>query len=157
MHDPLTGLHNRVILDDVLARSCATDDRNGGGRLATLMIDIDHFKAVNDEHGHQVGDQILSGVAAAIERCIRPADLAVRYGGEEFLVLLDGIDLESASEIAERLRAEIATRVTDLPGVTTSIGLALHRVGEDPHHLIERADRALYRAKEAGRDRTVVA
>lgn len=157
IHDPLTGLHNRVVLDDVLARACATDDRNGGGLLATLMIDIDHFKAVNDDHGHQVGDEILRVVSAAIAHSIRPADLAVRYGGEEFLVLLEEIDLESASQIAERLRAEIATPVTGLPDVTASIGLALHQHGEDPQQLIERADRALYRAKETGRDRTVVA
>lgn len=157
-HDPLTGLHNRAHLVDAATGLFAVDDRHGGGRLAALMIDIDHFKRVNDEHGHPVGDQVLQRVAGAISRSVRPGDTVVRYGGEEFLVLLTDVDALTAVEIAERLRESAAAPpVGDEPAVTLSVGVARRRPGEPCESLVSRADAALYRAKSDGRDRVDVA
>ncbi len=165
--DVLTGWHNRryltVRIGEELAR--ARRDRN---RLVCLMLDVDHFKQINDTWGHAAGDVVLQELAQRIESQVRASDVAARYGGEEFVVLLPGTDVESASKLAERIRMEIAASPMSLPGgeeviITASIGIAevsprpddkdLKTLGDS---LIARADVALYAAKSAGRDRVVV-
>ena len=149
-HDALTGLLNRRYVADHPPRVRHT---------AALMIDIDHFKAVNDAHGHQVGDTVLRAVAGAIRDSVRTTDHVVRWGGEEILVLVDLRGAEPAErlrEVAERIHGAVAaTRFGDLriDGVTVSIGVATARPGDQLEHLVEGADRALYEAKRNGRDR----
>jgi diguanylate cyclase (GGDEF)-like protein len=156
-HDLLTGLYNRVSLGDAFRRLTAFDDRNASPQLAVLMIDIDHFKRVNDAHGHPTGDRVLQTVAHSITTSVRPSDLTFRFGGEEFLVLLSNIDDATAVAAAERIRANVASSTEGGPGVTMSVGVALRRPGEQQDALIARADRALYQAKSNGRDRVEVA
>ena len=153
----MTGLYNRNYLGEALHRLCATKDRPGGARVALLMIDVDHFKQVNDIWGHQIGDKVLAAVAGAILHAIRPDDIVVRFGGEEFVVLLADIELHAAQSIAERIRASIAQTGEGLPEVTASVGVALRLPGEQCDSLVGRADQALYRAKAEGRDRVTVA
>ncbi|UBU11225.1 GGDEF domain-containing protein [Nonomuraea gerenzanensis] len=135
--------------------------RRTGDTLALLIIDIDHFKRVNDAHGHLVGDQVLVGVAAMLRGQLRDYDVVGRFGGEEFVVLLPGADIDEARRVAERLRVRIshmAIPVDDtLVRVTISAGVALMSVhGDDLIDLLTAADLALYRAKELGRDRVCI-
>ncbi|MFI6179249.1 GGDEF domain-containing protein [Nonomuraea sp. NPDC051191] len=135
--------------------------RRSGETLALLIIDIDHFKRVNDAHGHLVGDEVLAGVAAMLRRELRDSDVVGRFGGEEFVVLLPGADVDEARQVAERLRTHIghmATPVDDaLIRITISVGVALMTVhGDDLIDLLAAADLALYRAKELGRDRVCI-
>jgi diguanylate cyclase (GGDEF)-like protein len=159
--DSLTGLRNRRWLDENLPRLMARYRRDGKP-LALLMLDVDYFKTFNDTYGHASGDRVLSVVAAAVESRLRPTDFGSRYGGEEFVIILPGTDLEGARTAAERLRETIAgTEVegvdaTTLPPVTVSIGVAQMAVKERADSLLARADTALYRAKNAGRDRVEV-
>ncbi len=157
LHDTLTGVLNREALASALPQYVADDDQGLAPRLALLMIDIDLFKAVNDEWGHGVGDRVLAHVANAVRRSVRPADLVFRYGGEEFLVLLIDVDLETALSAAQRLRAAVASVPTGLPAVTVSVGVALRDHGEEGDDVVARADAALYAAKRAGRDRIEIA
>ena len=157
IHDPLTGLFNRVHLDATAHRLCLMDDRRDAPALVVLMIDIDHFKRVNDSYGHPVGDLVLSRVARAIRQALRPDDLAFRFGGEEFLVLLSGVDPEGSEVIGERIRSAVAADGGDGPPVTASVGIAVRHSLEEFDVLLKRADEALYRAKSEGRDRTCVA
>ena len=158
--DPLTGLLNRRALEAEAARLFAEAETTGQP-LALLLLDLDHFKAVNDTHGHPAGDAVLKGSAEALAREIRHDDLACRWGGEEMLAVLRNCDLARAEERAVRLRAAIAaTRFTGAPGlrVTASIGVAAfpdHGAGLD--ELAARADMALYVAKRYGRNRVVCA
>ncbi|MCU0504151.1 MAG: GGDEF domain-containing protein [Chloroflexi bacterium] len=153
--DPLTGLPNRRRFDQA-ARDLA-GRRRAGDRVGLLMIDLDHFKRLNDELGHPAGDRVLVAVARAIAGSVRDVDLPARVGGEEFAVILR--DPSGAAEVAERLRAAIAAiDLSDhgIPGVTASVGVA---VAADPDEqiasLVRRADDALLRAKREGRDRVV--
>ncbi|MBT8066940.1 MAG: sensor domain-containing diguanylate cyclase [Gammaproteobacteria bacterium] len=165
--DVLTGWHNRryllVRLTEELARA-----RRDGGRLVCLMLDIDHFKRVNDNWGHAAGDAVLREIAQRVESQVRASDIAARYGGEEFVVLLPNTDVASAMLLAERIRKAVSASPIELPNnetvtITTSIGISevqpapeaddLKTVGDS---LIARADVALYAAKSAGRDRVVV-
>ncbi|MFI7109987.1 GGDEF domain-containing protein [Nonomuraea sp. NPDC050227] len=135
--------------------------RRSGDTLALLIIDIDHFKRVNDAHGHLVGDEVLAGVAAMLRRELRESDVVGRFGGEEFVVLLPGADVDEARQVAERLRTHIghmAIPVDDaLIRITISVGVALMCVhGDDLIDLLAAADLALYRAKELGRDRVCI-
>ena len=165
--DVLTGWHNRryltVRINEELAR--ARRDRT---RLVCLMLDIDHFKRVNDTWGHAAGDVVLQELAQRIESQVRASDVAARYGGEEFVVLLPRTDVASASKLAERIRAAVAAEPVALPNgetvtITASIGIAEVSPGVDDEDLktlgdslIARADVALYAAKSAGRDQVVV-
>lgn len=153
IHDPLTGLYNRVYLGDAARRLCAIDDRQGFAGLAALMIDIDHFKLVNDTFGHSIGDIVLRRIAQAINQAVRPEDLALRFGGEEFLVLLSGVDRAESLAVGERIRCAVAAAGGDGPPVTISVGLAIRRSAEPFDDLVKRADEALYQAKAGGRDR----
>ena len=157
VHDQLTGLYNRQYLDDVARRLCARDDRNPSPAVAALMIDLDQFKAVNDTFGHSVGDQVLQHVARSILDGARLGDIVVRYGGEEFVVILSGVDLATAEAVAERIRESVAEPDDDRPSVTASVGVALRDHGEGFERLVERADKAMYFAKASGRDQVGVA
>jgi len=156
--DSLTGLANRRRLDQVLRLEWARAQRNRRP-LAILMVDIDHFKAFNQRHGHAGGDHALREVAKTIERAIRrPADLAARYGGEEFQVVLPETELAGALMLAERIRADVQALPLfgeDSLPITVSIGIGLYIPGtqQDLARLLGAADEALYRAKAAGRNR----
>ncbi|MEN5140210.1 sensor domain-containing diguanylate cyclase [Pseudomonas juntendi] len=154
--DSLTGLANRRRLDQVLRQEWARAQRNRKP-LALLMVDVDHFKAFNQRHGHAGGDHALREVAKTIEACIRrPADLAARYGGEEFQVVLPETDLAGAQLLAERIRASVealAPFADDAHSVTVSIGIGLSGSQHDLSRVLGAADEALYRAKAKGRNR----
>ncbi|WP_165372674.1 tetratricopeptide repeat-containing diguanylate cyclase [Pengzhenrongella frigida] len=156
-HDALTGLANRRSLDTALT-SWATGHPRGFG---CALIDIDHFKRVNDRWSHQAGDRVLTRLAVVLGDAVRASDFAARYGGEEFAVLLDGVDARTGAEACERIRAAVASREWDdlIPGglITISIGLTLHREGDAVDALLARADAALYEAKHAGRNRVKLA
>lgn len=158
--DPLTGLPNRRFLEELV--SASGRGRRAGDRTGALMIDIDHFKVLNDTYGHRVGDNVLRAVAEQIAVAVRASDTPVRYGGEEFAVLLRQANLEQAQEVAERIRRSIATMdATELGAgrsVTVSIGVAVSGGGQvDVPGLLELADQALYRAKRQGRNMVAVA
>jgi len=156
--DGLTRLPNRVYWEQAVANEFARCRRIGHSS-AVMMLDIDHFKAVNDNHGHQTGDAALRAVAAIIRDSLRLHDLPGRYGGEEFGVVLPGIDAEGAAALAERIRRRIEQSVLEGTGgvrVTASIGYAALEPNDNDHGAwIARADRALYAAKAAGRNRCV--
>ncbi len=159
-HDPLTGLANRRSAERRLDA-----DRSRALRipepLSVVMIDLDHFKQVNDRLGHASGDQVLVAIAQVLRDALRGADLAVRYGGEEFLAILPGTDSGRAMDVADRIRAQIERTAIALPGgaigVTASLGVATLAGEESPNALIHRADAALYRAKTGGRNRCELA
>jgi diguanylate cyclase (GGDEF)-like protein len=152
--DPLTGLHNRKALrarfDDL--RSQADQD---GTKLAVVVLDIDHFKSVNDTYGHPRGDAVLQGVADTLRAALREGELVFRLGGEEFLVLLSGDSAADAELIAERLRAAVADATPAGLPITASVGVSISADGADYATLFEQADTALYDAKRLGRDRVV--
>ena len=155
--DTLTGLRNRRWFDEMFPRQFERAAR-ADHPVSLLMIDIDHFKTLNDTYGHQVGDAALHHVAQLLASAVRPQDLLARYGGEEFVVLLPEGDVQTAGTIAERLRQTVATARHDsgapaLPPVTISIGVASRQPGDTLDALLARADQALYRAKDTGRDR----
>jgi diguanylate cyclase (GGDEF)-like protein len=158
--DPKTGLLNAAAwqreADTEIVRA-----RRTGEALAIIIIDIDHFKRVNDRHGHLVGDQVLAGVASTLRSQLREYDVVGRFGGEEFVALLPGADLHEARQVAERLRNRIshmAVAADDaMITVTVSAGVAIMNLhGDDLIELLAAADLALYRAKELGRDRICV-
>ena len=161
--DPLTGAFNREFLQRRLPSEITAAEQRGKP-LAVAMIDVDHFKAVNDRYGHATGDQVLAEVASRIRAAIRRDDLLVRYGGEEFLVVLPDADLERARDVAERIRGNLMRESVPLPDdaggggleVRVSVGVAAHG-GGDAGALVARADSALYRAKGRGRNRVEVA
>ncbi len=155
--DPLTGLYNRRTLVNHLARICEEPDAPDRPRHAILMIDIDHFKTINDRHGHATGDAVLAEIGHILRLNLRETDLIARYGGEEFVVVATLSSDERPEALAERLRdaVERASRAADLP-VTVSIGVAASP-DRDPASLMDTADRALYRAKRAGRNRVALA
>lgn len=153
IHDNLTGLYNRVSLEDLMQHQLKLDDANSPSELAVLMIDVDHFKGINDTLGHLRGDQVLRAVANSITQSVRPEDLVFRFGGEEFLVVLAGVDVTVATLAADRIRTHVSELATAVPSVTVSIGVALRHPHEDYEALVARADDALYRAKLKGRNR----
>ena len=154
MRDPLTGVGNRRELD---ARLPAILAASSGGSTAFVMVDLDHFKSVNDTYGHPAGDALLRGVCTVISGVLRPTDAVYRYGGEEFCLLLPGTSRAEAEQIADRVRASIASTPFDVGGgqtltVTASLGVAATD-DADAADLVTRADAALYEAKRSGRDR----
>lgn len=155
--DRLTGLPNRRAMEEALTGAVARATRHGEP-LALLMIDLDHFKSINDRHGHDVGDAALRVAAEQLDQTARAGDMAGRWGGEEFLVVLSHTDLDAGMVVAERMRQSIAAAQLREHAVTlsASIGLAvLHAGGADA--LLREADAALYAAKDAGRNRTIAA
>jgi diguanylate cyclase (GGDEF)-like protein len=157
--DALTGLPNRRAMQELLNRAGAVSARHGTP-LAALMIDIDRFKAINDAYGHDVGDLVIQATATALTDATRDADVAGRWGGEEFLILLHHADSDSVRVVAERVRMSIATATIpgrlDIDGVTASIGLA-ELCNGDTALMLREADAALYVAKANGRNRVEVA
>ena len=153
--DPLTDIFNRLAYEEQL-QSEYQRWRRFGNPLTFLIWDIDHFKQINDRYGHAVGDAVLRGVAQQLAHRIRSTDFVARYGGEEFAMLLPGADLQAALNLADRLRLNIAEAGFDNDGVripvTISCGLASFEPGDSPQAVFDRADRALYRAKQAGRN-----
>ena len=155
--DALTGLHNRGWLDDSFSREIGRSQRDALS-ACLLMIDVDHFKHINDEYGHLGGDKVLINVGGTIKQALRPNDLVARYGGEEFSVLLPETTLLNAKAIAERLRQSVNQAQpamigdTQLPVVTVSIGVADLRPGDSLETLIAAADAAMFDAKKAGRN-----
>jgi diguanylate cyclase (GGDEF)-like protein len=163
VRDALTGLHNRRYLDERLKSEVAFALRHGSP-ISVLIIDIDHFKRVNDGHGHPGGDLVLRAIGELLLKMVRAEDLAARYGGEEFCILARGADDTGAYILAERLRTQIRKLGITYEGrsiqITASIGLATMRTGASypsAEALLAAADEALYRAKETGRDRCIVA
>lgn len=159
--DPLTGLPNRRAFEELFAGEWGRLRRGGPG-FAVLALDLDHFKRINDAHGHLVGDAVLAQTAQRLRQAARQIDTVARTGGEEFIVLVPQADQQGAFSAAERLRlavrSEAFTTVRGDLSVTLSIGVAIARADEgDPRTVLQRADRALYDAKTAGRDVTRVA
>ncbi len=159
LKDPLTGLSNRRHFNAVLEAEVDRVARSGEAALL-LLIDIDHFKSVNDTHGHPAGDQVLRVVAKALQACVRPMDTLARYGGEEFVVVLPSCQPSFGHAVAERIRRSIeSTRIPVGPGVelqvTISIGgaFALQWIRSTTELWIDRADQQLYLAKTTGRNR----
>jgi diguanylate cyclase (GGDEF)-like protein len=158
--DPLTGLLNRRGLDLQIGALVSQSEMNSAP-LVIALIDVDRFKSINDRHSHAIGDIVLARVAAAIREQCRARDLPVRYGGDEFLVVLAGVDATDALRVLQRLKTTVdANKWSDVAnglGVTLSIGAATHLPGASVAATIAAADRALYSAKAKGRDRIVVA
>jgi two-component system cell cycle response regulator len=160
--DALTGLNNRRFLETHL--SSALDQAAHMGRPLSLMIlDVDHFKAVNDTYGHDAGDEVLKGLAQRVRRVVRSADLVCRLGGEEFVIVMPDTPLLIAAKIAERVRSAVQSELFQIDGsgraipVTTSIGIAERASDANPDALLRRADKALYDSKTAGRNRVTAA
>jgi len=158
--DELTGLYNRRYFDrhlSLMLEKAQQQDRD----MAVMLIDMDFFKSVNDTHGHDTGDSVLREFANRLRRNIRGVDLACRFGGEEFVVLMPDTDFQQAQSVAERVRAAVAEKGFDAGGgrplaVTVSVGVALNEHDSDtPEVMLKRADVALYRAKREGRNRVV--
>ncbi|MGO1233736.1 MAG: GGDEF domain-containing protein [Marinobacter sp.] len=157
--DSLTGIGNKRAMDEDLLRASALAARHGAP-WSLILCDLDHFKRVNDTHGHMVGDHILTRAAEQIERSLRTSDTVYRFGGEEFAVLLPHTDEQAAKDVADRIRMAIEGMRVDtedaLVSVSASCGVARYLNGEDFGHWLARADEALYRAKDHGRNCTRV-
>ena len=156
--DPLTGLHNRRYLESHLGGLIDTA-ADGDKPLSLMILDIDHFKSVNDTFGHDVGDEVLKSFAERIKTVIRGVDVFCRLGGEEFIIVMPDTSLDIAGRVAERVRQAVGEVLFSIEGgarqisVTVSIGLAERRNGREADAVLKRADRALYRSKAAGRNR----
>lgn len=151
--DPLTGLPNRRALAAALSEAI---ERGMTVPPAVAIVDIDHFKMVNDIHGHDEGDRVLTELAGALRSQFAARGMAARYGGEEFVILMPDTSMQQAELQCQYLRESVSLLPVGLP-ITLSIGLAAHRRGETPQDTLRRADAALYQAKHQGRDRVVVA
>lgn len=162
MVDGLTGLQNRSWLNEQLP-TLIDNAHAVDNPLSLIMIDIDHFKRFNDEHGHLAGDDALRAASKVLQEELRPRDFAVRYGGEEMMVILPNTNQKAAAIVAQRLCERMrqvlvfSDMIKPLPHITASFGVATLLEGQRAEELIAAADRALYRAKETGRDRIVVA
>jgi diguanylate cyclase (GGDEF)-like protein len=151
--DGLTGLGNRHWMKDMFERE-VTRARTSGQSLCLMMIDVDHFKTFNDQYGHIAGDRVLLAVSEALRGYLRPTDLIARFGGDEFAVLLPGIELGQAQQTAERLRQHVAglSPPSLSTAITISIGVSANRANDDVATLVTRADSAMYDAKDQGRN-----
>jgi len=155
--DALTGVRNRRSMDDALKLAASTADRTGS-HYAMAVLDLDHFKHINDNHGHATGDRILMELTELIESNTRQSDQLFRFGGEEFVILMPGVDREGLRAVLLSLRETLRTQLQGPDGtVTASFGAARLEPGEDWESWLKRADDALYQAKENGRDCVVLA
>lgn len=152
--DPLTGIQNRRVMAQELQR-VVEGFRRSGGTPTLALLDIDHFKPINDQHGHDTGDAVLQAFARLVQHQTRQVDRFFRYGGEEFLLLLPDTSLDEAMTVAEKIRQQVATamQAQQLPAITVSAGIAMLRPHENWQGWVSRADVALYRAKSKGRNR----
>lgn len=158
MIDPLTSCYNKRALDEFVDQTIASTQRYGN-ELSAIMLDLDHFKNINDTYGHQAGDIVLKAVSRTILSTIRKCDYLIRYGGEEFLLIMPATKLSKAVEVAERLRCKIENLIIPQNGspirVTASFGVADMKKGYDKNRLLQEVDRRLYDAKAKGRNRIV--
>ena len=155
--DKVTGLNNRHAGETLFAQAIRETFREQG-KLSIILFDIDHFKRINDEHGHPAGDAVLASIAEIVHFCLREADSITRWGGEEFLVILKDCEIEDAFQIAEKIRLSVAEKAvvfqtTNIP-VNISLGIAQWQTDESGETLLLRADNAMYKAKSNGRNRT---
>ena len=154
--DSLTSIFNRRAFFTLLNKALHQSQRTGMG-LAVLVVDLDHFKSINDTYGHQGGDEVLRHFVQTATQCLRQQDVMGRLGGEEFAIFLPGVDAKGAQVVAERLRAAVASRPAALQqgshALTISLGLTLCVPGDTPDTALHRADQAMYQAKERGRNR----
>jgi diguanylate cyclase (GGDEF)-like protein len=162
VRDALTGLYNRRAFNELLAAAIANEDRRGEGRLGLVMLDVDHFKKLNDTYGHPAGDAALRSLARLLGQHLRKGDQAARFGGEEFVVILPGSEEERSLQAAERLRTALSKHRFVHEGaripLTASFGVAVWPAdGREPEALLAAADRGLYSAKQSGRNRVVAA
>jgi methyl-accepting chemotaxis protein len=159
IHDDLTNLYTRSHLHEIGSRMMYRANIEGGTPLAAIFLDLDHFKQINDEYGHKVGDTVLITVSDMIRKGLRSNELAFRYGGEELAILLHAAE-EDCYKIAERIRTSIKEHQFSIPGnkfsITLSAGVAVGRPDESLSDLLRRADQCMYAAKRQGRDRTVL-
>ncbi|MEZ5658561.1 MAG: diguanylate cyclase [Burkholderiaceae bacterium] len=162
--DPLTGLFNRRMFNQQLQAAVDLVVSGEGHALTLLMVDIDHFKKINDEHGHLFGDKVIQGIARVLAEGVMRKDAVSRFGGEEFALILPQTDTEGGAAVAERIRqtvrnSRIRRSNSDkvLSNISVSIGVAQLKPGESAEEFVERADRALYRAKDNGRNRVEIA
>jgi diguanylate cyclase (GGDEF)-like protein len=159
-HDSMTGLLNRSTTIMSLERELARSLREGG-RVAALLLDLDHFKAINDRYGHHAGDTAIAFAATCMEQSVRQHDYVGRYGGEEFLIVISDCDQDLAMEIAERIRTRMDSEVISVDGrgleISATLGLAISEHGESSESLLRRADGALYAGKQRGRNVVVCA
>ena len=157
--DPLTGLSNRREMLESLATQIRRAERHNEV-FSVVLADIDHFKAVNDQHGHEAGDIVLIHVAHQLEQSVREEDLCARWGGEEFLICLPHVALAGATSVAEKLRQRIDTRELSVSGsgihVTASLGVATYQPGDEIDTLVRIADGAMFEAKRRGRNQVYV-
>jgi len=154
--DELTGSPNRRVFLERLESEVGRCARLGT-RLSVVFVDIDHFKRINDDYGHQVGDTVLKGIFARLEESLRAYDFVGRYGGDEFVMALPGNDAEGGAAVAERLRESVQESMAGkIAAVTISLGVAQLEKGMTAEALLRNADMALYRAKNEGRNRTVM-
>ncbi len=157
--DHLTGLYNRKYMDMKMTEEIERYKRMNTPPFCVMLVDIDHFKSVNDNYGHLVGDQVLKHLSKLIKENIRKTDFAFRYGGEEFIVLLSNADVRNAQHVAEQIRKKLETVNFALKGnsftVTASFGISAFEKEDNAESVIKRADERLYKAKETGRNKVV--
>lgn len=154
--DPLTKANNRAAFNDCLQREIKRADR-AAQHLSLIFVDVDHFKAINDNYGHECGDLALASVAGWLMDSVRGSDAVFRFGGEEFVILLGDTDLQGAAVIAERIRADIESHALaygmDVLNITASLGVSTLIGDDNIESIVKRADTAMYRAKQQGRNR----
>lgn len=157
--DPLTKTNNRAVFKDTLQREIKLAHRNSS-HLSIIFFDIDHFKDVNDNYGHECGDIALTAAANCIKDAVRGSDIVFRYGGEEFVILLSDTDIDGAKVMAERIRKNVENHTIaygmEILKLTASLGVSTLRGNDDCDSVINRADNAMYRAKENGRNQTQI-
>ena len=157
-HDPLTGVNNRAAMEEALPREVELGLRHVMD-LSMLIIDLDHFKKINDGYGHAAGDCVLRTASKTMQQALRTSDQIFRFGGEEFVILLPATDIEGAHIVAERIRKSLEETNTLCDGeninVTASIGLAQLEESDNQHLLFDKADKAVYRAKALGRNQVI--
>lgn len=156
IHDSLTKAYNRYFFDEILSKELQKASRNKGF-FSLLMLDIDHFKQVNDQYGHEKGDEVLKEMALIVQRSLREYDIFVRFGGEEFIVVLPETPIADAAEAAQRIRLAVQNNgFKDIHQVTISLGVIQYKSGDTSDSIIKRVDDALYLAKKNGRNRVEV-
>jgi diguanylate cyclase len=157
--DVLSGIDNRKSFDETLDYLLRNFKRSGA-QFSMVLCDIDHFKWINDTHGHTAGDLVVNHVGALLKSCMRAGDYVARYGGDEFVMLLPGTNIQTAQSVADRIRMEVEWHNFDVGtgrqrvAITFSIGVTSVREGDSAEIIIQRVDRALYRSKQAGRNQT---
>jgi diguanylate cyclase (GGDEF)-like protein len=154
--DPLTRLPNRSSFEAKMLDEFTRIERYDSEPFSLIFFDIDHFKSVNDNYGHLVGDQILKSISTQCKELLRSSDMLARWGGEEFVIILPLVDLAGAVQVAEKMRVLIAEYIFEQVGhISCSFGVSQYQKGDSPNSLLHRTDTAMYQAKSSGRDRVV--